>query len=134
MADAGEGNDYTVLMQPTDKFRTDLDATLRRLEAQTERVRLEAVRSYFYREFPSVTVEVKSALFTTFLEAWRGDQERAKAWLGSVGSILHMDYDGMPMSKEEWTEIRDSVALDAGELDLDLLGYVMALVVDHGAM
>jgi hypothetical protein len=121
-------------MQPTDKFRSDLDAKLRRLDGQSERVRLEALRTFFDRGFPSVAEEVKASLYAAFLEAWRTDQGRAKEWLGSVGSILLMDYDGTPMSKDEWEEIRESVALGSDELDIDLLGYIMALVVDHGAM
>jgi len=121
-------------MQPTDKFRTDLDRTLRRRQDDSQSAKLEAVREFFFRSFPAVADEAKAALFTTFLETWKGSQERATAWLAGVGSILLMDYDGTPFSPEEWADIRESLTLSQNELDMDLLSYALSLVVEHGAL
>ena len=43
-------------------------------------------------------------------------------------------YDGTPFAKADWEDIREAVVLEEEELDMDLLEYVMALVVDHGAL
>lgn len=120
-------------MQETDKFRTDLDAAIKRARRGQE-VDLEALRSFFYRSFRQVPEESLAAFFTAFLEKWGKDEEKATAWLASVGSILLMDYDELPLSKDDWREIRDDISLSSGEADLELLSYVMTLVVDHGAI
>ena len=54
--------------------------------------------------------------------------------LPGVGSVLMMDYDGTPFEKADWEEIREAIVLEEENLDLELLEYVMALVVDHGAL
>jgi len=95
---------------------------------------MEAVREFFFHSFPTVPDEAKAALFTSFLEAWSSSPERATAWLAGVGSILLMDYDGTPFSPEEWADIRDSLSVAQNELDVDLLGYALSLVLDHGAL
>ncbi|HET7838417.1 MAG TPA: hypothetical protein VFL04_01570 [Rectinemataceae bacterium] len=120
-------------MQPTDKFRTDIDQALRRGGAD-DRARLESLRSFFYRSFPGVSEEAKASLFAAFLEKWRAEPEGAKAWLAGAGSVLFMDYDGTPFSREDWAELREAVSIDAERIDMDLLEYVMTLVLDHGAL
>jgi hypothetical protein len=121
-------------MQPTDKFRTDLDQAARRAAGKGEAAEIEALRAFFYRSFPKVGEETKSALFASYLEKRRDSVEAAAAWLSGVGSILLMDYDGTPFSKSDWIDIREAVVLEEDALDIDLLEYVMSLVLDHGAL
>jgi hypothetical protein len=121
-------------MQPTEKYRADLDLVLKRAGGRPETQQLEALRVHFLRSVRGVPEEVLAALFASFLERWNRGTEKAMAWLASVGSILLLDYDGYPHAKEDWEEIRDALSLDAGELDLDILEYALALVVDHGAI
>ncbi len=122
-------------MQVTEKFRSDLDLALARVGSGTETARLEAIRAFFYGSFArTVPQETLADLFTAFLSKWQKGEERALAWLSGVGSLLLMDYDGTPFSRDEWTEIRDAITLEQGEIDLDLLSYVLTLVVDHGAI
>lgn len=121
-------------MQPTDKFRTDLDQTLKRSRDSSGAPKPETLRDFFFRYFPRVADETKASLFASFLDAWRRSPERATAWLAGMGSILLMDYDGSPFTREEWAELRESLALAQDELDLDLLSYAMSLIVDHGAL
>lgn len=121
-------------MQATDKFRSDLDATLRRAGAAPEPLKLEALRGFFFQSFRQLPKDLLAGLFTSFLEKWRDSPEKALAWLSGVASLLMMDYDGTPFAKAEWEELRDAFNLDAGELDLELLSYVMTAVVDHGAI
>ena len=122
-------------MQPNEKFRSDLDQALRRSGGASEPMKLESLRAYFLGFFrKSVPEETLADLFATFQEKWRRDEDKALAWLGGVGSVLLQDYDGTPLSKEDWAGLRESVSLDQGSIDLDLLSYVMTLVVDHGAL
>jgi hypothetical protein len=121
-------------MQSTDKLLSDLDATLRREQGAPEARRLEAIRRFFYGQFRDIPGETLAALFTTFLEEWRSGEDRALAWLGSVSSILLGDYDGAELSREQWVDIKESVVLSSGEIDLELLNYIMGLVLDHGAL
>jgi hypothetical protein len=121
-------------MQPTDKFRTDLDHAARRAAGRGESAEIEALRDFFFRSFPKVGREAMSSLFAAYLERRRSDPGKAAAWLSGVGSVLMMDYDGTPFDKADWEEIRESVVLEEQELDMDLLEYVMTLVLDHGAL
>lgn len=120
-------------MQATDKFRSDLDLALRRAGSSAEASRLEALRSHFYSSFRNVPEGTLADLFTAFLAKWREGETKALDWLGGVGSLLLMDYDGTAFSKADWAEIREAVELEQGDIDLDLLTYVMTLVLDHGA-
>jgi hypothetical protein len=121
-------------MQPTDKFRSDLDQAARRGAARGEAAEIEALRSFFFKSFPKVGEEAKAALFAAYLERRRLDPATAAAWLSGVGSVLMMDYDGTPFQKTDWEEIREAVVLEEEALDIELLEYVMSLVVDHGAL
>ena len=121
-------------MQPTDKFRTDLDQTARRASGRGESAEIEAIRSFFHRSFPRVGEEAKASFFASYLERRRSSPETAPLWLAGVGSVLMMDYDGTSFEKADWEVIRDAVTLEEQEMDMDLLEYVMALVVEHGAI
>jgi hypothetical protein len=121
-------------MQPTDKFRTDLDQTLKRSRGASGAPKPEMLRDFFFRYFPKIADETKASLFASFLEAWRNSPERAVMWLAGVGSILLMDYDGTAFTAEEWAELRESLTIAQDELDIDLLSYAMSLIVDHGAL
>jgi hypothetical protein len=121
-------------MQAIDKFKSDFDATLKRSATASEQARLEALRRFFFDEFRRIPGEVLSAFFTTFLEAWRSGEEKALAWLQGVSSLLLMEYDNTPFTREEWADIKESIVLGSEEIDLELLSYVMGLVLDHGAL
>jgi len=121
-------------MQPTDKFRSDLDQAAHRAAGRGEKAETEAIRAFFFRSFPKVGQEALAALFAAYLERRRASSSDAALWLGGVGSVLMMDYDGTPFEKADWEEIREAIVLEEEELDMDLLEYVMTLVVDNGAL
>jgi hypothetical protein len=121
-------------MQPTDKFRTDLDQAARRASGKGEAAEIEALRSFFFRSFPKVGEEAKSALFASYLERRRASAEKAASWLSGVGSLLLLDYDGTPFTKADWEDIREAIVLEEDAIDIELLEYVMSLVLDHGAL
>lgn len=121
-------------MQPIDKFKTDLERAAARAAGSGETAQAEALRSFFFRSFPKVGDEAKSALFASYLDRRRASGDAAMAWLSGVGSILMMDYDGTPFAKADWVDIRESIVLEEGSLDIELLEYVLSLVMDHGAL
>jgi hypothetical protein len=121
-------------MQPIDKFKTDLDQAARRASGRGEAAEVEALRSFFARSFPKVGDEAKASLFASYLERRRRSAAGAAAWLASVGSILMMDYDGAPLEKADWEDIKEAIVLEEEALDLELLEYVLSLVLDHGAL
>jgi hypothetical protein len=121
-------------MQAIDKFRTDIGKAERRFAGKGENGLLEELRAFFYRSFPAVGEETLAALFAAYAERRRALPESASDWLAGVGSLLLMDYDGYPFEKADWEEIREAVALEEEEIDMELLEYVMSLVVEHGAL
>lgn len=122
-------------MQEIDRFRKSLDSTLKRSGPSGEARRLEDLRRFFYGEFRSIPQEALEALFASFEQAWKAQgQERALVWLGGVASLLLQDFDGTDFSREEWADIKESILLAQGELDLDLLTYILTLVLDHKAL
>jgi hypothetical protein len=121
-------------MQPIDKFKADLDQASRRAAGKGEAAEIEALRSFFFRSFPKVGDETKSALFASYLERRRDSAEKSAVWLASVGSVLLMDYDGAKLGKADWQDIKEAIVLDEGTIDIELLEYVMTLVLDNGAL
>ncbi len=122
-------------MQETDKFRTDLDKAVKHArKLPGGPIDTEALRDFFYRSFADIPQDSLAAFFSRFLEKNAEDEAKALDWLAAVASILLMDYNEQPLSAGDWREIRDDISLCSGEIDLDLLSYVMTLVVDHGAI
>lgn len=87
---------------------------------------------------PKIPDDTIAAIFTTFLSRYAsgGPEEstRALEWLGGIGSLLMSDYDGTPFSKAEWTEIRELVTIDSGEMDIETLTYVLGQTLEHSAL
>ncbi|TFG78902.1 MAG: hypothetical protein E4H20_12370 [Spirochaetales bacterium] len=125
-------------MQAIDKLKSDLDDWERRSTPSADMKALDGLRLSFSRTVGSVPEETISAIFTSFLGLYGsvGPRQGAKAieWLGGVGSLFLMDYDGTPFSKAEWEDIRELVTLDAGEIDMDVLSYILSVVMEHGAL
>lgn len=122
-------------MQEIDRFRKNLDTTLKRSGPAGEAKRLEDLRQFFFMEFRPLPQEALAALFATFAETWKAaGEKRALEWLGGVASLLLQDYDGTAFSRAEWSDIKESLLVAQGEIDLDLLTYVMALVLDNKAL
>jgi hypothetical protein len=55
-------------------------------------------------------------------------------WLGGVGSLLLMDYDDTTFTTDEWSEIRELLTVDAGEIDIEVLSYILGQVLEHGGL
>jgi hypothetical protein len=121
-------------MHASEKFKTDLGAALARASRTDGSLAADDIDFFFRRNFPALPRETGADILATFLERAARDREKAAAWLGSVASIFCMDYDEAPLSAEDWTALRESANLGADEMDIELLSYVMALVLDHHAL
>lgn len=129
-------------MHEVEKFKSDLDQALRRAGAGAGAGAAPSpgspppagLRAFFERSFPGVRGETGAAILADFAEKWRADPAAALAWLGTVGSILLQDYDGEPLSREDWVSLREAFSAGSEEVDIDLLTYAMSLVLDHGAL
>ena len=125
-------------MQAIDKLKSDLDDWSRRSGPSPDRRALDALRVAFSRSVGNIPGDTLSAVFTTFLSLYGSNGPRSGAgaidWLGGVGSLLLQDYDGTNFTRDEWTEIRELVTVDAGEIDVETLSYVLGQVLEHGGI
>ncbi|MCX7023178.1 MAG: hypothetical protein NT080_00990 [Spirochaetes bacterium] len=118
-------------MRNADKFRSDVD---RWAKAPPDPERL---RELLCRSFPTLPRDTMDGVFYAFrerLDAAPGGSEAPLEWLGTVASIFELDYDGTPLAAADWDELREIVEADSGEMDLDVLTYVMALLLEHGGI
>jgi hypothetical protein len=113
-------------MKESEKSRNDLIACLERHSG--------SVGECFSRALNHIPTAMCEEIATLFREKWDTDQNAAREWAGSLATILGGDYDGSPLSIEEWQELRDLVSENAGELDMDILSHVMSLVMEYGAL
>jgi len=120
-------------MQAIDRLKTALDAWMAHEAGRRD---TDGLRRDFARAVPGLTDETLAAVFDAFRERLADPARtgRAAEWLGGVGSLFAMDYDGTPFTADEWAELRDLASVDAGNVDMDVLGYVLGQVLEHGAL
>jgi len=125
-------------MQAVDKLKRDLDGWFTRQGGAPDSKAYDALRTLYKRALGDIPESTVAAVYTTFLSffASSGDRSGQKAidWLGGLGSLLLMDYDGTEFTRAEWVEIREIVTLDSGDIDMDILSYVLTQVLDHGGI
>lgn len=125
-------------MQAIDRLKSDMDDWARKAGGSPGNREFEALRSMFSRSMPKIPEDTIAALFTTFLSRYASGgsdaSTQALQWLGGVGSLLLADYDGTPFTKDEWTEIRELVTIDSGEIDIETLTYVLGQTLEHSAL
>ncbi len=125
-------------MQAVEKLKRDLDSWYERYAVGADSKAFDVLRTLYKRALGNVPEATVAAVFTTFLSFFASTGERsgqkALDWLGGLGSLLLMDYDGTEFSRPEWVEIREIVTLDSGDIDMDILSYVLTQVLDHGGI
>ncbi|MDR1317367.1 MAG: hypothetical protein LBK13_10900 [Spirochaetales bacterium] len=103
---------------------------------------VEAVRGAFVQAAGKVPEELLKALFLHFLDTFNQSGKAETSFvqeaysLGRYIDLFWMDYSSPsdPFSLEDWQFLRDEVSASAGELDLDILQYIMQQILEHGAM
>ncbi len=122
-------------MQAIDKLKTDMDSWARRAGPTPTDRDLDALASLISRAAGPIPRETVSAALGAFLEkrASAGPRGGAAAldWLACVASLFMMDYDGTPLTDAEWAEVKELATVDAGEIDLEVLSYVLSQVLEH---
>jgi hypothetical protein len=125
-------------MQAIDKLKSVLDEWSRKAGPAPDPAAFNALRTTFARWIGAIPPDTIAAVFTAFMEKSSLGIERsgtaALDWLGGVGSLLLMDYDGTPFTQPEWIEIRELLTLDAGDMDIDTLTYILGQVLEHGGI
>lgn len=125
-------------MVAIDKLRRDLDEWQTQVPTPPSTKDFDNLRSRFIRAMGKVPAGTSNAIFTGFLARF-GDskpENRSAAldWLSGVGSLFLMDFNGQKFSREEWAEIRELATYDSGDIDLDLLTYILGQVMEHGGL
>lgn len=121
-------------MREADRFRSELERIVGKAGSVSD---LETIHKFFIRQFPKIPKNTVEGLYSSFISRWgKTETARRKAldWLGASSSLLDMDFDETILSKEDWMELREIVTPDSGEMDLEILSYIMARIVENGAV
>jgi hypothetical protein len=119
-------------MNAGDRWKHELDDTLRRLGPAGPTTMAEALADWLQRSFRGLPLDLIDALLEGLPERIRKNRDKALEWLSAIGSILLLDYDGTPLEREDWIGIREAFSDYGDEVDIELLTYAMALVVERG--
>ena len=121
-------------MKPSEKTRNDLERSLAEAGKLPASARASHFKACVERYFGFLPPTAREDIFQSFAERLAKDAESASAWLLVIAGIFLQDYDGSPLSDEDWRELRDILSEGSGELDMDILSYAMTLVVEHKAL
>jgi len=122
------------VMRPSDKLRSDILRSVSEAGKLPENARPSFFRAGIAQHFGYLPADTQAGIVRIFEEKRAQDAERAGEWLSILGGIFFQDYDDSPLSDQEWKELRDILSEGSGELDMDILSYAMALVVEHKAL
>jgi len=121
-------------MKPSEKLKSDLLRSLKELWKQPETARLPYLEALLLEYFRTLPASTRSSLASSFEARRVKNQESAVEWLIAVSGIFLKDYDGSPLSLDDWREVRDLVSEASGELGIDVIEYAMDLVLEHQAL
>ncbi len=121
-------------MKPSEKTRSDLLRSLAEADRLPANARAALYGSCIDRYFGFLPQSSRDEIFSAFESKRQVDAVHASEWLVAMAGIFLQDYDASPLSDDEWKELRDMLSADAGELDMEVLTYAMALVMEHKAL
>ena len=128
-------------MQAIDRWKRELDLGLARLDkngagasAQAAAKQGALIREHFARSFRGLPSDLIDALLEGTEARLAADAGAEVARCATLGSILLQDYDGGALGEADWDGLRESFSDCGGDIDLDLLTYVMQLVLDKGRL
>jgi len=123
-----------VVMKPSEKTRNDLERSLAEVGKLPEGARAAHFKACVERYFGFLPQAAREDILQSFAVRQAKDAAKATGWLLAIAGIFLQDYDGSPLSDDDWRELRDILSEDSGELDMDILSYAMTLVVEHKAL
>lgn len=123
-------------MQTIDKLKSDLDDWEKSTKSNPQNSDFDQLRTIFSRSVPKVPEDTMAALFASFLSRYGSLETKGLAldWLSTVGSLLLCDFDDSQLSTDDWLEIREIITTDSGEIDMEVLSYVLGKALEHGAL
>jgi hypothetical protein len=135
---SGENSDILFVMNAPERFYKTLDKMNGRDKGLD--VTVEAVRAAFIQAMGNVPQSLGEAVFLRFLDTFNRSGKPAGAFvetaygLGAYIDLFWMDYGGSeyPLDAADWKFLREEVSASAGDLDLDILTYIMQQILEHG--
>jgi hypothetical protein len=102
------------------------------------KINVENIRETFIRFMPAVPDKMKNKIYQYYFieDAFKSfDSLQAVSYKAAdMIDLFSQEYDEKadPLSKDDWIFIQGLTNKFAGDLELELLGYVMQLAVDRG--
>jgi hypothetical protein len=129
---------YYESMNASERFYRTLD----KLGGKGLDVTVEAARGAFSRAAGNIPEDLLDAVFLRFLDTFNRSGRAETDFveeaysLGGYIDLFQMDYSGAdhPLRPEDWRFLREEISACAGELDLDILTYIMQQILEHGAI
>ncbi len=121
-------------MKPSQKALSDLSRYLDEADKAPAQDRASLYKAEIDRFLGFLPLSLRDEIGLAFEDKRTTDPDQAKLWLGAISSIFLKDYDGTQLTIEEWEQVRDLAADFSGELDMNLVSYVMGLVLENGAI
>jgi hypothetical protein len=125
-------------MKEVDKFLSGISRWQAQNADRAGPQQLESLRALFFGQLRAMPNDLLSDIFMDFLERYNSDSDASRArsldWLSGVASLLSGEYDGTPFSKDDWESLRAAVSANAGDIDINLLTEIMALILEHDAL
>jgi hypothetical protein len=127
-------------MNASERFYRALDKMMGSSRREGLDRTVEAVRGAFEQAMGKIPEGLCRAIFLRFLDAFNRsgkpetDFAEFACSLGSWIDLFWMDYDGgeRPLTDADWVFLREETSAFAGELDLDILTYIMRQIMSHG--
>jgi hypothetical protein len=127
-------------MNASERFYRSLDKMAGRGKGLD--VTVEAVHAAFAQAAGKVPEDLREAVFLRFLDGFNRSGKSEPEFveeaykLGSYIDLFWMDYSdaGRPLGTADWSFLREEVSVSAGDLDLDILTYIMQQILEHGAI
>jgi len=136
---AGEAKWYLPVMREADHFYSVLEGIKKRSRVgngMRDSGGDEAKRAFDRLVQPVVGEVVAADLFGWWSEKYGAGETPAYDRLGHIASFVLGDFDDavMELDADDWSAIRDALAGEAEDLDLDILARLMTELVSRGAL
>jgi hypothetical protein len=127
-------------MNASEKFYRILDKMTGPSRREGLDITVEPVREAFAQAMGRTPEGLCGAIFLRFLDAFNRSGKPEKDFvesaysLGSYIDLFWMDYEGgeHPLEDADWIFLREETSAFAGELDLDILTYIMQQITSRG--
>lgn len=129
-------------MYGSERFRRRITKLPKTHPDADEAQRIDLARDGFAGCLPGLPEEMVGDLFEYFHDRnapLLQDDHRLGEYSARIGAVIDLflgnyDHDADPLTMADWQFIRESIDAFALEMDMNTVNYIMALVVDKGAL